>query len=114
MRRELQRLASNGAEIEIAPAQARVDLASPTLLQLIDESEFDHTRKKVFLFGPERVELSLQRLEHYTGTRAEDFVTMLTNYQMHMEAFVQLYPDCLRPEHGRVDARFSSTADNAA
>lgn len=104
LRRELHRLAANGAEIEIAPAQQRVDLTSPSLLSLIDESEFDHTRKKVFLFGPERVELSLQRLEHYTGTRAEVFqrYVLLTNYQMHMDAFLQLYPDCVRPSSSHV------------
>jgi len=104
LRRELYRLATNGAEIEIAPAQHRVDLTSPKLLGLIDESEFDHTRKKVFLFGPERVELSLQRLEHYTGTRAEAFqrYVLLTNYQMHMDAFLQLYPDCIRPSNAHV------------
>lgn len=104
LRRELMRLVTAGAVIEIAPAQQRVDLASPQLLSLIDESDFDHTRKKVFLFGPERVELSLQRLEHYTGTRAEDFqrYVMLTNYQMHMDAFEHMYPDCIKPGRSRV------------
>lgn len=104
LRRELMRLATAGAVIEIAAAQERVDLASPQLLNLIDESEFDHTRKKVFLFGPERVELSLQRLEHYTGTRAEDFqrYVLLTNYQMHMDAFEQMYPNCVKPANARV------------
>ncbi len=104
LRRELHRLAANGAKIEISPAQERADLSSPQLLKLIDESEFDHTRKKVFLFGPERVELSLQRLEHYTGTRAEEFQrnVLLTNYQMHMDAFLQLYPDCIQPSQAHV------------
>jgi AMP nucleosidase len=104
LRRELLRLASNGAAIEISAAQERVDLASPTLLSRLDESNFDLTRKKVFLFGPERVELSLQRLEHYTGTRAEDFqrFVLLTNYQMHMDAFEQLYPDCIKQRAGHV------------
>jgi AMP nucleosidase len=104
LRRELLRLLDMGAEIEITAAQDRVDLNSPKLLELIDESEFDHTKKKVFLFGPERVELSLQRLEHYTGTRAEDFqrYVLLTNYQMHMDAFEQMYPDCIRPERVRI------------
>jgi AMP nucleosidase len=104
LRRELMRLVTAGAVIEIGPAQDRVDLVSPHLLSLIDESDFDHTRKKVFLFGPERVELSLQRLEHYTGTRAEEFqrYVLLTNYQMHMEAFEQMYPDCIRPSRVRV------------
>ncbi len=116
LRREMLRLARYGAEIEISPAQKRVDMASPQLLSLIDESDFDHTRKKVFLFGPERVELSLQRLEHYTGTRAEDFqrYVLLTNYQMHTEAFQQLYPDCIRPSqlHVQMPTFHQRTRDN--
>ncbi|MEZ6134401.1 MAG: AMP nucleosidase [Pirellulaceae bacterium] len=99
LRRELQRLACKGAEIVLTPARPRIDLASPQLLERVDESDFDHTRKKVFLFGPERVEISLERLEHYTGTRAEDFqrYVLLTNYQMHMQAFAELHPDCIQP-----------------
>ncbi|MEM9368846.1 MAG: AMP nucleosidase, partial [Planctomycetota bacterium] len=62
------------------------------------------TRKKVFLFGPERSELSIERLEHYTGTRAEDFqrYVLLTNYQMHMEAFRNQFPDCVQPTQADV------------
>jgi AMP nucleosidase len=99
LKRELLKLAERGAELEIRPAQERIDLNSPKLLELIDETDFDHTKKKVFLFGPERAELSLQRLEHYTGTRAEDFqrYVLLTNYQMHMQAFRELHPDCVQP-----------------
>jgi AMP nucleosidase len=100
LKRELQRLVCCGAQVDIAPDRARVTLGEPQLLEWVDESEFDHTRKKVFLFGPERVELSLERLEHYTGTQPEDFqrYVLLTNYQMHMDAFQQLYPDCIKPE----------------
>ena len=97
LRRELLKLAQRGAEIEITPSQMRIDLQSPSLLAAIDESNFDQTLKKVFLFGPERVELSLERLEHYTGTRAEDFqrYVLLTNYQMHMDAFRLLHPNAI-------------------
>lgn len=116
LRRELTRLASNGAEIEISAAQERVDLAAPSLLNRLDESDFDFTRKKVFLFGPERVELSLQRLEHYTGTRAENFqrFVLLTNYQMHMDAFEQLHADCIKPSsvHVQMPAYHQRTATN--
>ena len=73
LRRELLKLAGARAEINIVRSRQRVDLNSPQLLELIDESDFDITRKKVFLFGPERADLSIQRLEHYTGTKAEDF-----------------------------------------
>lgn len=99
LRRELTRLLIKGAEIVIEVAQPRCDLHSPQLLDALDESNFDLTRKKVFLFGPERIDLSLQRIEHYTGTAAEDFqrYVLLTNYQMHMDAFRGLYPHCVAP-----------------
>jgi len=97
--RELLKLARRGAEIHIEASRGRVDLADPTLLAQIDESDLDITRKKLFLFGPERVELSIQRLEHYSGTKAEDFqrYIVLTNYQMHMDAFEAACPDCVQP-----------------
>ena len=99
LRRELLKLVRQGAEIEVVPDRARVDLSSPDLLKRIDESDFDLTRKKLFLFGPERVDLSTQRLEHYTGTQPERFqrYVLLTNYKMHMDAFETAYPDCEKP-----------------
>jgi len=95
LRRELFKLARRGARITVARYRRRIDLTSPSLLERIDESDFDLTRKKVFLFGPERSELSIQRLEHYTGTKVEDFqrYVLLTNYQMHMDAFRAQFPD---------------------
>ena len=104
LRRELFKLASRGAELTITRSRARVDLSNPTLLEQIDESDFDLTRKKVFLFGPERSELSIQRLEHYTGTNAEDFqrYVLLTNYRMHMEAFEHQFSDCIKSGHADV------------
>lgn len=99
LERELKKLADQSAGILVRPSRRRIDLDSPELLQKIDESELDLTRKKLFLFGPERVDLSLERLEHYTATKARDFQRMilLTNYSMHMEAFSELFPDCVRP-----------------
>ena len=104
LQRELFKLAKRGAEITVTQSRPRVDLNSPQLLQMIDETDFDLTRKKVFLFGPERSELSLQRLEHYTGTRAEDFqrYVLLTNYNMHIEAFHNQFPDCERSSRSNV------------
>lgn len=101
LERELKRLLKRGAEIEIEPSRRRVPLDDPDLFPRIDESSLDITRKKLFLFGPERVDLSVQRLGHYTGTRAEDFqrYVLLTNYDMHMAEFELLYPDCVRPTH---------------
>jgi AMP nucleosidase len=99
LQRELLKLALQGAEIQVQPSRARIDLYAPSLLEKIDESDVDFTRKKLFLFGPERVDLSVERLEHYTGTKAEDFqrYILLTNYRMHMDAFQSIYPRCVRP-----------------
>lgn len=99
LQRELYKLARRGAQITITRANERIDLSSPQLLEKVDETGFDLTRKKVFLFGPERCELSIKRLEHYTGTRAEDFqrYVLLTNYHMHMEAFAEQFPKCTMP-----------------
>jgi AMP nucleosidase len=102
--RELLKLAVQGAEIEIEPARPRIDLTSPSLLEKIDESDFDITRKKLFLFGPERVDLSIARLEHYTGTQAQDFQrhVLLTNYTIHTDAFEAAFPGCVKPSRPNV------------
>ena len=99
LERELLALARKGAQIEVEQSRRRISLGSPELLQKIDESSFDLTRKKLFLFGPERVDLSVERLEHYTSTEAHHFqrFILLTNYPMHMEVFAHLYPDCVKP-----------------
>jgi len=104
LHRELLKLARQGAEIHVEPSRECVQLNDPVLLKRIDESDLDFTRKKLFLFGPERVELSIKRLEHYTGTSAENFqrYILLTNYQMHMDAFERAYPDCDRPSRPNV------------
>ena len=117
LQRELLKLARQGARIDVKPSRERIDLASPDLLQKIDESSLDITRKKLFLFGPERVDLSVERLEHYTGTNANDFqrFILLTNYEMHIEAFAETYPRCLKPSHSTVQmpAYHHSLEDNA-
>ena len=99
LERELLALAGKGARIEVDQSRQRISLSAPELLQKIDESFFDPTRKKLFLFGPERVDLSIERLEHYTSTQAHHFqrFVLLTNYQMHVEAFAGRYPDCIQP-----------------
>ncbi len=123
LERELAFLLERGAEIEIKPSRKRVPLDDPELFPRIDESELDITRKKLFLFGPERVDLSVQRLEHYTGTRAADFqrYVLLTNYDMHMAELAEVYPDCVQPArpgvqmpayHHRADANAGVTIVN--
>jgi len=114
--RELLKLARMGADILVERSRVRLDLNSPVLLEKIDESGLDMTRKKLFLFGPERVDLSIQRLEHYTGTKAGDFqrYVLLTNYGMHTEAFAERYPDCIKPSRSGVQmpAYHHKRADN--
>ncbi|MGM0587483.1 MAG: AMP nucleosidase [Bacteroidota bacterium] len=97
--RELSKMAKKGAEIKILPSRAKISLNDPSLLESVDEDDWDFTQKKLFLFSAERIELSLNRLEHYTGTSAEDFqrYILFTNYDMHVEVFKEKYPDCVQP-----------------
>lgn len=97
--REMFKLARQGAEIIISSEREAVALNNPELLDYLDEEDWDITQKKLFLFKPERIDLSLNRLEHYTGTQAEDFQRniLFTNYDMHVEVFQEKYPDCIKP-----------------
>ncbi len=97
--REIQKLLHLGAEISISSDRQVVPLNDPTLLDNMDEEAWDLTQKKLFLFKPERIDLSLNRLEHYSGTRAEDFQRniLFTNYEMHVQVFREKYPNCIQP-----------------
>lgn len=97
--RELRKLAEKGAEIKILPSRERLAMNDPELLDNTDEDDWDITQKKLFLYSPERIDISLNRLEHYTGTRPEDFqrYILFTNYDMHVEVFLGRYPDCVTP-----------------
>lgn len=99
LKREIKKLVEKGAEITLFPSRPRVEMTDPVLFDNADEDEWDITQKKLFLFSPERIDISLNRLEHYTGTKPEDFqrYILFTNYDMHIEVFQQLYPDCIRP-----------------
>jgi AMP nucleosidase len=115
LRREFQRLLDAGAEIEIRSPRATLALDDPEIFVRSDESDWDLKRKKLFLFPAERMELSLERLVHYTGTRAETFqrYVLFTNYHMHVEAFCELFPDCVRPERSNVQmAAYHHVADD--
>ncbi|MEX0894415.1 MAG: AMP nucleosidase [Balneolaceae bacterium] len=100
--RELKKLAEKGAEIKVFPSRQKVKLNDPTLFDNVDESDWDITQKKLFLFSPERIDISLNRLFHYTGTEPEHFqrYILFTNYDMHVEIFKKLFPDCIQPEEG--------------
>lgn len=100
LHRELNKLLGKGAEVTITPSRKIVSLNDPKLLDALDEDHWDFTKKKLFLFPAERIDLSLDRLEHYTGTSSSDFqrYIMFTNYDMHVEVFKSRFPDCIKPD----------------
>jgi AMP nucleosidase len=100
LERELSRLAAAGARISVSPGRTALDLHDPEIGQAVDETRWDLRRKKLFLFGPERMALSIDRLKHYTGTDAELFqrYVLLTNYSWHVEEFRSALPDCIGPD----------------
>ncbi|MCO5312249.1 MAG: hypothetical protein M9952_04835 [Microthrixaceae bacterium] len=102
--REIERLAEAGATLSATASRARIALDDPRMFRQGDESNWDLKRKKLFLFPPERMELSLNRLSHYTGTEAETFqrYVLFTNYHMHVEAFLEIFPDCVKPSRSNV------------
>jgi AMP nucleosidase len=102
LQRELGRLAAADARISIAPGRRALDLSDPDIGPAVDETRSDLRRKKLFLFGPERMALSIDRLQHYTGTPAEMFqrYVLLTNYGWHVEEFQAALPGSTGPESG--------------
>ena len=100
LERELGRLAAAGARISVNPGRKALDLHDPALAEAVDETRSDPRRKKLFLFGPERMALSIDRLQHYTGTQADRFqrYVLLTNYSWHVDEFRAALPDCTGPD----------------
>jgi len=98
--RELKKLAEKGAEIKIFPSRPRMAMNDPAIFDNADEDDWDITQKKMFLYSPERIDISLDRLSHYTGTDPSDFqrYILFTNYDMHVEVFKELFPDCVQPD----------------
>jgi AMP nucleosidase len=94
LERELSRLAAAGARMSVCRGRRAVDLRDPALVAAVDETRWDLRRKKLFLFAPERMALSIDRLQHYTGTAAETFqrYVLLTNYGWHTEEFRATLP----------------------
>ncbi len=99
LERELSRLAAQGARISVRPGRKALDLHDPEIGHAVDETRSDLRRKKLFLFGPERMALSIDRLQHYTGTPAEAFqrYVLLTNYSWLVEEFRAVLPDSTGP-----------------
>jgi AMP nucleosidase len=102
LERELGRLAAKGARISVCRGRKVIDLNDPRLGPAVDETRWDLRRKKLFLFGPERMALSIDRLQHYTGTAAGMFqrYVLLTNYAWHVEEFRAARPGCVGPDTG--------------
>ncbi|HTW05092.1 MAG TPA: hypothetical protein VMF87_32670 [Streptosporangiaceae bacterium] len=100
LERELGRLAAGGARISVCAGREALDLHDPRLGPALDETSWDLRRKKLFLFGPERMALSIDRLQHYTGTPADWFqrYVLLTNYSWHVEEFRAALPDAVGPD----------------
>lgn len=101
LKREFLQLLRRGAKIRVTPSRTRRDLYDPRLLHALSEDEWDLRKKKLFLFAAERIDLSLNRLSHYTATAPENFqrYILFTNYRMHVDAFLQLYPNCVKPSN---------------
>jgi AMP nucleosidase len=99
LRRELTALLARGAVVTARPSRPALELTDPALFAALDEDLFDLRAKKLFLFGPERMALSLERLAHYCGTPAESFQRhiLFTNYAIHVEAFRERFPDAEGP-----------------
>jgi AMP nucleosidase len=74
-----------------------VDLHDPRLGAAVDETRWDLRRKKL---APERMALSMDRLQHYTRTSPELFqrYVLLTNYSWHVEEFRAAAGDCVGPD----------------
>ncbi|HST65446.1 MAG TPA: hypothetical protein VLM05_09680 [Mycobacteriales bacterium] len=102
LERELGKLAAAGARVSAEKKREARDLHDPALLGALDETSWNPTRKKLFLFGPERMALSIDRLAHYTGTSAETFqrYVLFTNYSWHVDAFRERFPDAVGPVLG--------------
>ncbi len=100
LERELGRLAAAGARISVSDGRKALDLRDPGIGAAVDETRWDLRRKKLFLFGPERMALSIDRLQHYTGTEAADFqrYVLLTNYSWHVAEFRATFPGSIGPD----------------
>ena len=114
--RDIEKLLAKGADIEVFPSRKRIELSNPAILNSIDEEDWDIRQKKLFLFTPERIELSMDRIEHYTGCDASVFQRYLifTNYDMHIEMFRKRFSDCTGPcrEGVQMPAYHSPIEDN--
>ena len=79
------------------PIDETANLPRPTLDEVHDAivdghwDAFSGEEKPLFHFGPQRFDLALARLEHYTGIEADSLqrFILFTNYAMHVTEFVK-------------------------
>lgn len=79
------------------PIDETANLPRPTLDEVHDAivdghwDAFNGEEKPLFHFGPQRFDLALARLEHYTGIEADSLqrFILFTNYAMHVTEFVK-------------------------
>ena len=79
------------------PIDETANLPRPTLDEVHDAivdghwDAFNGAEKPLFHFGPQRFDLALARLEHYTGIEADTLqrFILFTNYAMHVTEFVK-------------------------
>jgi AMP nucleosidase len=104
LQREVTTLLAAGATVTVRPARPGLAFDDPDFFAALDEDRVDVRAKKLFLFSPERMALSCDRLGHYTGTPAESFQrhVLFTNYAMHVEAFLERFPDADVPARSGV------------
>jgi AMP nucleosidase len=104
LERELAALMAGGARLRVDRGRARVALDDPRLYDAVDDATWDLRAKKLFLFRPERMALSLERLAHYTGTDPAAFqrYVLFTNYDLHVQAFRERFPDAVGPDRDGV------------
>lgn len=91
--REFKNFLDRGHVIMIQPGRIKLKKTDPRFLRNCEES-VEAEKQKLFLFSPERIELSADRLKHYTKCDPDDFQehVLITNYQMHLDIFKEIYP----------------------
>ena len=91
--REFSKILSSGNIIQVEEGRNRRKKSEVGFMDACEE-ETNHYKKKLFLFSPERIELSCDRLSHYTNSDISDFqeYVLVTNYQMHMDIFKKMFP----------------------
>jgi len=96
MREEFQNLENKNISIEVSKWREFTRDTDFNFLKNLEDMHSDwNIHKRLFLFNPERVLYSLERLRHYTATDPRDFqrYMVLTNYDMHISLLRELYSD---------------------